>query len=43
MDVLLLSDICASTVIPIRKGKNVNIADSCNYRGIGYIVVFCFC
>jgi len=35
-----LSDICASTVISIPKGKNVNIADSCNYRGISLCSVF---
>ena len=34
------SDICASTVIPIPKGKNVNIADSFNYRGISLCSVF---
>jgi len=28
------SDFCASTIIPISKSKNVNITDSCNYRGI---------
>jgi len=36
----LLLPTCACTVVPIPKGKNVNVADHCNYRGISSCSVF---
>ena len=34
------ADMCACTIVPIPKGKNANIGDSSNYRGISLCSVF---
>jgi len=34
------SDLSACTVIPILKGKNANVAESGNYRGISLCSIF---
>ena len=34
-------DLSVSTIIPIPKGKNQNVTDSTNYRGIALSLIFC--